>query len=399
MVLVVGAGPAGCSAAHELAQAGHEVTLIERAPGHVKPCGGGIPFRAVERFGVPDELIDRRVTAMVVHGPGGRSIRCEASSGYYTAMLRRELLDKWLLDRALGAGAQFVVGSFTGFTIERGVVRATVRTEEGERTLEGHALLGADGVGSRVRQAIGSRCPRLIYTRQDRIAIEPFGEYAEAAHFWFDGAVAPSGYGWAFPKSDHIAVGLGNAARHAKGLEEGLLRIKRAVSPQAPDVPVLRREGYRLPIERVGRRVADRVLLLGDAAGYVAPFTGEGILYALWSGLLAVRTLLDNWDKPTAERLAVYQDTWDRQHRFSWGTMHLLERVFLRNDVCRSAFVHYLAAPEVGRALTDAWTARSLRSSGGLHPVRTPARILACLLWSYLVHLGGLRHPAEAASC
>ncbi len=219
MVLVVGAGPAGCVAAWELSQAGHEVTLIEKEPGRVKSCGGGLPFRAIERFGIPEDLVDRRVAAMVVHGPGGRTVRCEASDGFFTAMFRREVLDRWLFERALAAGARLVVGSFTGLATGNGRVRATVRTEEGETTLEGHALLGADGVGSRVRQAIGARAPRLIYTRQDRIEVAPTGEFEAAAHFWFDGAVAPSGYGWAFPKGDHIAVGLGNRGEHARALD------------------------------------------------------------------------------------------------------------------------------------------------------------------------------------
>lgn len=393
MVVVVGAGPAGCVAAKDLADAGREVLLVERDPGHVKSCGGGLPFRAVERFEVPEELIDRKVRAMVMHGPGGKTIRCEASDGYYTAMLRRERLDAWLLERALASGVGLLRGSFESLRQERAHVVAAVRTEEGVREIPAHALLGADGVGSRVRAQIGSPSPPLVYTRQERLALAPTGEYEDAAHFWFTSHVSRSAYGWAFPKGDHLAVGLGETREYANQLARGMASLKAEIGPAAAEAEVLRSEGWRIPLERVETRVADRVMLLGDAAGYVAPFTGEGILYAMWSGALAARVLLENWETPTKERLYGYQEHWDAGHRKTWGTMRLIERVFLVNDIRRSAFVDYLAAPGVGRTLTDAWTARTLRRGPGLSWVGTPARLVGCLLRSYVRHLGGLRSP------
>lgn len=379
MVIVVGAGPAGCIAAEALASSGREVVLVERAPGRVKPCGGGLPQRAVEFLGLPESIIERRVTSLAMHGRGGRVVVCRMSPGRYVAMLRREALDGWLLERAVAAGAQLVRGTFLGLTVERDRVRADVRMGGRRQAIEGHALLGADGVGSRVRQAIGADDPPLLSSRQERIAIAPEGPLADAAHFWFDGSVISSGYGWAFPRKDHIAVGVGTYSHRAASLGQAMDILKRRISP-AREPEVLLREAHRLPAARVRRRVADRVMLLGDAAGYVAPFTAEGILYAVWSARLAVEVLLENWRRPYEMHLRDYQARWDRSHRFSWGVMALLERVFGQTDRGREALLDYLSDEPVGRTLADAWSSRLLRPSRELSLLRTPVQIALCLL-------------------
>lgn len=164
---VVGGGPAGGAAAETLAKGGVETILIERKLDNCKPCGGAIPLCMVEEFGLPLDLIDRRVTKMKMISPSnvavdiGRTLKPHE----YIGMVRREVLDAYLRDRAAKAGAQVINGLFLHLDLTEsgeGPYRLHYNLYEksrssGERqTVEVDAVVGADGANSRVAKSIGA---------------------------------------------------------------------------------------------------------------------------------------------------------------------------------------------------------------------------------------------------
>jgi geranylgeranyl reductase len=382
MVVVAGGGPAGAVAAYELASAGREVIVVEPAPGRDKACGGGLPFRGVQFLDVPEALIEQRVTRIAIHGPEARRVDCDLSPGLFVGMVRRDAFDAWLLSRARDAGARVLVGSFEALVMGKSSVEVRVRTAEGEEAFSAHSLLGADGAFSKVRAAMGADPPPLMWAVQERVACDVPPDHARTAHFWFDGAIVPLGYAWSFPRNGELAVGVGTGVRtQARSLRGALQKVRHSpvLSPFA-DSRVISTQGHPVPRRPIRKRVADRVMLLGDAAGLVAPFTAEGILYAVWSARLAVEVLLRNWDAPTASALAEYTRRWDREHMLSWGSMRMFERMLLTSQPGRRALLDYVTPPRIGTWLVDAWAARVVRRGPGLSFVGTPARAVGCLL-------------------
>lgn len=238
---VIGGGPAGASAAERLAAGGLQTLLIERSPAGSKPCGGAIPLCMLDEFSLPPELVDRRVTRMRIISPSnlvvdfGKTLKPHE----YIAMLRREVLDAFLRDRARASGADLVDGLFTGLDQPSGpsdpyVVRYT---ESGggsgfagtRRAVEVDVVVGADGANSRVARAIGAGDYGYAIAFQERIRLpeEKMGYYEELAEMYVGSDVSPDFYGWVFPKCDHVAVGTGtvSAKPEIKRFQAGITNL------------------------------------------------------------------------------------------------------------------------------------------------------------------------------
>ncbi|MHB8576179.1 MAG: geranylgeranyl reductase family protein [Dehalococcoidia bacterium] len=280
--IVVGAGPAGSTAARELAQGGAKVLLLDKASfPRDKPCGGGVTIRAAELL--PFDLAP--VTERTIRGVhishdlhGGFTRRYPKAITYLT---QRRHLDLLLAQRAESAGATFHDGD--GVTAveldERGV---TVQSRTG--SYRAGVLIGADGANGIVAKLTG-----LTGARDVAVALEgniPCTEGVPAQ--WTDlvgmdlGGV-PGGYGWLFPKGDHLNVGVGGWQYLAGSFRERLSRICSFYGVREATMYGLR--GHHLPVRRRGAPLArDRVALVGDAAGLIDPLSGEGIYAAMFSG-------------------------------------------------------------------------------------------------------------------
>jgi geranylgeranyl reductase family protein len=296
--IVVGAGPAGSTAALRLSRAGARVLLLdrERFP-RDKPCGGGLTERAVKQLPVPvdpvvEDVVDRfelgfRYGARFERG-GERPL---------VLMTQRRRLDAFLAEQAVEAGTDFRDG-----------VRATAVGADGavrfDRTAA-HAdvVVGADGVNGLTARALG------FGDRRHGVALEGNVPYVHAREDrWRGRAVVelgtvPGGYAWVFPKGEHVNVGVGGWHTEGPRLRE---HLERACSGYG--LPFDRLEsvrGYRLPMRRVGEMpVRGRVLLVGDAAGLVDPLSGDGIYEALLSSRLAAEAILSGDLESYGERLA-----------------------------------------------------------------------------------------------
>src|SRR4051794_11401334 len=272
-VAVVGGGPAGSTAAYRLARAGKRVLLVDRATfPRDKPCGGGVTLRAARRL--PFSL-DPVVEGVVTRVRGGlrdhrRFERTAAAPLVY--MTQRKRLDEFLLEQAAGAGARVEVGT----TVDA-------------RDIDAHLVIGADGCNGSTAKQLG-----LGGGMVHAVALE--ANFPHEARFagamTLEMGIVPGGYGWVFPKGDHVNVGVGGDQPHAPELRS-ILRRMCEVHGVDPDTAVETR-GYRLPMRTAATVLArGRAAVIGDAAGLVDPFSGDGMYEAFLSAELVTDAALD----------------------------------------------------------------------------------------------------------
>jgi geranylgeranyl reductase family protein len=293
-VAVVGAGPAGCAAALHLARAGLHVVLLDAARHpRVKVCGGGLVRRAARELPFAPPGLALRAAEM--HAPeAGVALRVERPEPILWMAMRCDL-DAQLLAAAEAAGAEArhpcaVRG------LRAGAERVLLDTEGGE--LAARFVVAADGALSRTAGAAGFGAPaRRAPALEWEIEVEPAlaARFADAGRFDFD--CVPDGYGWVFPKADHLSVGILAWNPGAKDLRPRLERYLAGLGlGRRAD---LDRRGFVIPLApRPGPPARGRVLLAGDAYGLCDPLTAEGISPALISGRLAAEALLETGCEP-----------------------------------------------------------------------------------------------------
>jgi geranylgeranyl reductase family protein len=282
-VAIVGAGPAGSTAAYRLADAGARVLLVDRATfPRDKPCGGGVTGRAARLLPfaidpVVEEVVDVLDCRLHYSTRFARTARAPLA-----LMTQRSRLDHFLLRKAEEAGADVRDG------VKVADVRPTGLTVEGAE-VSARIVIGADGCnGTAARQLeLGGE---IVHG----VALEAnFPHDARYARTMvLELAVVPGGYGWIFPKGDHLNVGVGGDEREAPRLREHLGRL---CGEHGLD-PGLARDmrGYRLPMRGPTSRLArGSAAVIGDAAGLVDPFSGDGMYEAFLSAQLVSDAALD----------------------------------------------------------------------------------------------------------
>lgn len=289
-LIVAGAGPAGSTAAREAAAAGARVLLLDRAAfPRVKPCGGGVNLRAAALL--PFSLapvVERRVTGVQFSlRMGGDFTRRYPDT--LTYLTQRARLDAFLVERAIDRGVEFH-GRDGVRAIEHTAGGVVVRTSQS--AYQGRVLVGADGVNGTVAKLSGLAHPRDLALAYEGNIRTPDG----MPDRWqqtlaLDLGSVPGGYGWLFPKGDHVNVGLGGWRYTGPTLRARLEKLTRHYGLDPARLEGLR--GYHLPMRRPGAPIQrGAVLLAGDAAGLVDPLSGEGIYAAIASGRLAARHAL-----------------------------------------------------------------------------------------------------------
>ncbi len=320
--IVVGAGPAGSTAARTLAREGASVLLLDRARfPRDKPCGGGVTVRAASCQDVDlTPVVERTITGARFSLQLGPAFdrRYDAPLTYMT---QRSLLDAHLVEAAVGAGVTFrdgesvrsveLIASAGGRGSGSSPAGAvTVRTDGGSFTAS--ALIGADGVNGAVGRATGIRP-----LSEEAVALEgkvpyPNGVPADWRDFiGLDFGWLAGGYGWVFPKGDHMNVGVGAWKYAAFTLRSKLGELCHRYGFDAGALENLR--GHHLPVRVPGSRIArGPVAVVGDAAGLIDPLTGEGIHMAFMSGRMAARASLRLLAGETDD-LTLYQRAVDRR--------------------------------------------------------------------------------------
>jgi geranylgeranyl reductase family protein len=337
-VAVIGAGPAGSTAAYRLAAAGARVLLVDKARfPRDKPCGGGVTLRAARLLPfsidpVVEDVVDR-LECRLAFGPRFAR-RARAPLAYMT---QRKRLDHFLLEQAAAAGAE----------VRQGV---TVDARE----VDAGVVVGADGCnGTSARQlGLGGGVVHGValeanFPHDPRFARTMVLEMASLR----------GGYGWIFPKGDHVNVGVGGNASEGPNLRAHLRRMCAAygIDPES----AVETRGYRLPMKTAATRlVHGRAAVIGDAAGLVDPFSGDGMYEAFLSAKLVAEAIL-------AGDLASYADAVERRiaplTNAGWGAKRAFDRFPRTTFVLARLPVTFRAVEKLLRGeLSDPGAARGL---------------------------------------
>jgi geranylgeranyl reductase family protein len=323
--IVVGAGPAGATAARTLALGGMRVALLDRArfPRH-KPCGGALSTRVIKRFPYLERALDRipthRVSRLRLEGPAGGHVDLTSESPA-ALLVRRIEFDRLLVRLAQEAGAALVEGAEVTRAAmdERGV---TLTSRDG-RVWRAPFVVAADSVNSVIarRLGLGGAWPpgavaldMMEETRHDRLA----PRYPDTLWVAY-GHRGSDGYAYVFPKVDHVNVGIGFllsyyrevVARPPYEVQSAFVGelVRRGVlegnSERSTFTPFLIPVGGPRQVTASGR-----VLLAGDAGGFVHAVTAEGIYFAMVTGHLAAEAVLAH---PRTASLAGYERAWQRE--------------------------------------------------------------------------------------
>ncbi len=371
--IVVGGGPSGATAATEMARAGLNVMLLDKA-GRIKPCGGAVPPRLIRDFEIPDGQIVARVGSARIVSPTDREVDMPIDGGY-VGMVDRDRFDEFLRVRAAQAGAERRAGAFEH--LERGedghvTVHYRARGEGNQlRTARARAVIGADGARSRVAlesMAKAEHVPCVFayheIVRSPETAVRRFA--GDRCDVYYQGRLSPDFYGWVFPHGSRISVGAGTAVK-GFSLRDAVSGLRRASGLDC--VETIRREGAPIPLKPRKRwDDGQNVLLAGDAAGVVAPASGEGIYYAMLCGGIAAQSAEEFVRTGDARALAQARRRFMKEHGTVFWVLGMMQKFWYTTDKRRERFVTICEDPDVRRLTWEAYmNKRLVRARPGTH--------------------------------
>ncbi|MEW9921763.1 geranylgeranyl diphosphate reductase [Marimonas sp. MJW-29] len=380
-VVVMGGGPSGSTAAEELVRLGHKVALLDRA-GRIKPCGGAVPPRLIDDFRIPDDQIVARINTARMISPTQRQVDIPIENGY-VGMVDREHFDEYLRTRAAEAGADRYTGTF--LRIERAGVKTHVVYRDkktGEtRRLRTALIIGADGARSNVAKAEvpgGDKIPYVIAYHEIIEAPEATGTYdPKRCDVVYDGTISPDFYGWVFPHGKSASVGMGTGVEGVD-LKKATAELRVASGLEA--CRTIRREGAPIPLKPLDRWDNGRdVVLAGDAAGVVAPSSGEGIYYAMIGGQVAAAAASAFLATGRTRDLQLARKLFMREHKQVFRALGAMQNAYYRSDERRERFVSLCHDIDVQRLTFEAYMNKKLVKARPLAHLKIGLKNLAHL--------------------
>ncbi|RED12919.1 geranylgeranyl diphosphate reductase [Pontivivens insulae] len=360
-VIVVGGGPSGATAASRLAREGRTVALLDR-DGRIKPCGGAIPPRLVRDFDIPDHQLVARINTARMISPTARKVDIAIENGY-VGMVDREHFDEFLRVRAETHGAERLTGTY--LRIERDAAGPSVVYREKasgqEKRISGKIVIGADGARSNVARSEvpgGDTIPYVIAYHE--IIASPQSEDYDPARcdVIYDGQISPDFYGWVFPHGPQASVGMGTQVPGVD-LKAATADLRRAAGLESCET--IRREGAPIPLKPLDRWDNGRdVVLAGDAAGVVAPSSGEGIYYAMVGGDCAAEAAMACLASENPAKLAIARKLFMREHKTVFKVLGAMQDAYYKSDERRERFVSLCHDLDVQRLTFEAYMNKKL---------------------------------------
>jgi geranylgeranyl reductase len=365
-VVVVGGGPAGATAADDLAREGRSVLLLDRQ-GRTKPCGGAIPPRLIKDFHIPDHLLVAKARCARMISPTDKKVDIPIDNGF-VGMVNRDAFDEWLRERAQANGAQRCRAVFDKITEDGDGVARVHYTPSGKNgdhvptSVRARYVIGADGAKSEVaRQTIeGYEKTKYVFAYHE-IVKAPQGEAGhdpDRCDVYYNGVLSPDFYGWVFPHGDTMSIGTGSADKgYSLRSAVGRLREIGGLS----HLETLRREGAPIPLKPLPRWENGRnVVLAGDAAGVVAPASGEGIYYAMFGGRVAAQAVNQAILNNNPALLKQARKQFMRLHGKVFWVLGILQYFWYQNDKRRERFVKICEDKDVQQLTFEAYMNKEL---------------------------------------
>ena len=292
-VAIVGAGPAGSLLGYYLGQKNIPTLIIEKKKlPRPKVCGGGLTKRTLDILPFDIESVVEDVATTATLSVKNHTVFSKTYPYPITALVMRDRFDHLLVQHAVDKGCILMDGTeFMGFTGPPG--NMTVHTSSG--SIRAGIVIGADGIHSRVasRLGLGIRNKQMIAVEAEAVLKQPNQTMDRFRHtIQFDIGQVPNGYGWVFPKKNHLSIGILSLSKKTKGIRNDLFAFINAKKLDHR-IESLSYRGHGIPYgpNPNNRYANDYGLLIGDATGIVDPITGEGIYYAVRGARLAAETI------------------------------------------------------------------------------------------------------------
>ncbi len=366
-VLVVGGGPSGATAANTLSRAGFSVALLSR-PGRIKPCGGAVPPRLIKDFDIPEHLIEAKANCARMVSPAGVEVDMPIEGGY-VGMVDREQFDEWLRERACSSGTTRIDGFFTAIDDSDDICTAHyvpcdargAKQKTEPRTLTARYVIGADGANSAVGKKTIPGADRIPFVAAYHEIVKSKledGFDPARCDVYYQGRISPDFYGWVFPHGDVTSIGVGSAVKGFK-LRDATSRLRDASGFNSAQT--IRREGAPIPLKVLKRWDNGRnVILTGDAAGVVAPASGEGIYYAMLCGRQVATAVAECLQEKSPAALKSARKNFMKECGRVFFILRIMQTFWYRSDRLREKFVHICKDKDVQQLTWEAYMNKAL---------------------------------------
>jgi digeranylgeranylglycerophospholipid reductase len=358
-IIVVGAGPAGSTAARYAAAGGAKVLMLEkdRDVGYPVRCGEAVSHEGVIQFIQPDpKWIASTVTKFRLVAPNGRSVVPRLDGAGY--VLERRIFDYEVAKLAADAGAEIVTKAYVYDLLRENSsvtgVRALIKDKKVD--IRSRIVIAADGVESRIGKMAGIDTTCHIRDMESCAQMTLSGVEVEddVLDFYFGDDVSPGGYLWVFPKGKNTAnVGLGLSVEEAKK-KSAIRYLQEFVEKKFPHAAMLTHIAGGVPCAKTcDSIVKENVILVGDAAHQVNPVSGGGIISGMIGGMIGGQVAAESIHKGSITHLADYEKRWHKRLGWRHEVFYNIKTAISNfddatlNNICDSA----LTLPEEKRTL------------------------------------------------